>query len=71
MGTSFTPELIRLLTASGCHFERHGEALARDKAQRAVVEKSQPACADGFQAFSAQKCPAPAWRQASGRQRTA
>ena len=25
MGTSFTPELIRLLTASGCHFERHGK----------------------------------------------
>lgn len=23
MGTSFTPELIRLLTASGCYFERH------------------------------------------------
>ena len=25
MGTSFTPELIRLLTASGCYFERHGK----------------------------------------------
>jgi hypothetical protein len=25
MGTSFTPELIRLLIASGCHFERHGK----------------------------------------------
>lgn len=25
MGTSFTPELIRLLTASGCRFERHGK----------------------------------------------
>ena len=25
MGTSFTPELIRLLTASGCYFKRHGK----------------------------------------------
>ncbi|NQW67636.1 MAG: type II toxin-antitoxin system HicA family toxin [Burkholderiales bacterium] len=25
MGTGFTPELIRLLTASGCRFERHGK----------------------------------------------
>ena len=25
MGTSFTPELIRLLTAAGCRFERAGK----------------------------------------------
>jgi len=25
MGISFTPELIRLLSAAGCYFERHGK----------------------------------------------
>jgi hypothetical protein len=25
MGASFTPELVRLLMASGCYFERHGK----------------------------------------------
>jgi hypothetical protein len=25
MGSSFTPELVRLLTASGCYFERPGK----------------------------------------------
>jgi hypothetical protein len=25
MGSSFTPELVRLLMASGCYFERHGK----------------------------------------------
>lgn len=25
MGASFTPELIRLLKAAGCRFERHGK----------------------------------------------
>ena len=25
MGSSFTPELIRLLSAAGCRFERHGK----------------------------------------------
>jgi len=25
MGGSFTPELIRLLSAAGCRFERHGK----------------------------------------------